>query len=228
MAVPRGGMDGLFGVPWDIAISGLGRAPVAGGIGGAEPSAELVSTVALGDIEILRPEMTAEGLPAGAIAEAVTVLSKSLDQLFRAALGAATRGRVVWRDGDSEVLVHLDRTRAVPLDGFVLVGVTLETDQTGVSEVTVPFAVGSESTTAGMLGVTEAKPRGHPLLVERWGGAIVATAWKALIDVGQSVAAQAGTDKDGAPLVAGALVAKADGLQIVPQARQIFENVEIR
>lgn len=224
--------DGIFdvvGVPTDISIGGLARPPVVGAHTGVDPSPELMEAIAggLGRIDIIRPDVIAENLSAGAIADKITVQPQGLDELIRAAMGAAAQQRVIWRDGDSEVLVHLDQTRTKTLDGLVLVGVTLECDETGVQEITVPFAVGSESMTAGMLGITEAEPRGHPLLVQRWGEAIVATAWKALLDVGQTLAAEAGTDEDGAALVAGALVAKPDGLQVIPQARHIFEKIVI-
>ncbi len=220
--------DGRFS-RLDLAVAGLARPPVAGAHEGVEPVPGL-SGVVLAHVDaslILGLADVVEEVPAAAVAPPVLVQAKGLDDLLRAAIGAATEQRVVWRDGDSEVLVHLDETRTKTLDGLVLVGVTLESDETGVQEITVPFGVGSASVTAGLLGVTETEPRGHPLLVERWGEAVIATAWKALLDVGQAVAAGAGTDEDGADLVPGAIVAKPEGLEIIPQARHVFEKVVI-
>lgn len=223
-------MFDLVGLPTEISIGGLARPPLLGAHSGIDVSSELIEAIAggLGQSMIIRPDVIAENLRAGAITEKVTVQPAGLDELVRAAMGVAAQQRVVWRDGDSEVLVHIDKTRTKTLDGLVLVGITLECDETGVQEITVPFAIGSGSVTAGMLAVTEEEPRGHPLLVQRWGEAIVATAWKALLDVGQTLAAEAGTDEDGVALVAGALVAKPDGLQVIPQARHVFEKVVIR
>lgn len=217
-------MDHVLG---RLSIAGLARAPVSGAHEGVGPVPGLAALVSahLDSSLIVTSGDVVEALPAAAVAPPVTLQLAGLDDLLRTALGTAAQQQVVWLDGDSEVLVHLDRTRTKTLDGLILVGLTLECDETGVQEVTVPFGIGSESSTAGLLAVTEAEPRGHPLLVQRWGEAIVATAWKALLDVGQTVAAKAGTDEDGAALVAGALIAKAEGLEVIPQARHIFDKV---
>lgn len=225
------GLEGFFklvGLPDAIALGGLDRVSVVGGLANDQREAALseVFSAALASGVIVKPEILVEQLPAGGLADAVLVQPLGLDDLMKAALGSSERHRVVWRDGDSEVLVHLDKTRTKTLDGLILVGITLECDETGEQEVTVPFAIGSQTMTAGVLGVTETEPRGHPLLVRRWGEAVVATAWKALLEVGETLASEAGTDEDGAPLVAGALVARRDGFQVIPQARHILEKID--
>ena len=110
-------------------------------------------------------------------------------------------------------------------EGLVLVALTLECDQTGIAEVVVPFAVGTDEQPAGLVAASETKPRGPDVLVDRWGEAIVATAWRALIEAATSVAKERGSDLDGAPLRAGALVAGKTGIAIVPQARHPFEGL---
>jgi hypothetical protein len=135
---------------------------------------------------------------------------------------------VVWQEADAEVVVHLDRTRVRVTDGLVLVGLTLECDQTGLAEVVVPFAVGTDEHPAGLVAATEAKPRGPAVLVDRWGEAIVATAWGALVEAATAVAGERGSDLDGAPLRAGALVAQAGRIAVVPQARHPFERLPIQ
>lgn len=227
MARRRDRINDLLGISGVLHAGGIERPPPVGhGIGGVGVDLSHVIAGALDAALIVRPDVIAERIPAGTLGGKVSVKPQGLDELIRGALGAATTQRVVWRDGDSEVIVHLDRTRTATLDGLVLVGVSLECDETGVQEVTVPFAVGSPGMTAGMLGVTESEPRGHPLLVRRWGEAIVATAWRALLEVGQTLAAQAGTDEDDEPLVAGAFVAKPDGLEVLTQAQHMFLKVD--
>jgi hypothetical protein len=75
-----------------------------------------------------------------------------------------------------------------------------------------------------MVAVTETHPRGPAILVDRWGDAIVACAWQALLDVADGIAAGTGRDIDGRPLRAGALVATDDGLTVHPQAPHAFER----
>ena len=223
----RDRINDLLGVSGVLRAGGIERPPPVGhGVGAFNVDLSHIVTGAIDAALIVRPDLIGEGITAGTLGEKVSVKPQGLDELIRGALGAATTQRVVWRDGDSEVIVHLDRTRTATLDGLVLVGVTVECDESGVQEVTVPFAVGSEGMTAGMLGVTESEPRGHPLLVKRWGEAIVAMAWRALLDVGQTLAAEAGTDEGAKPLVAGGFVAKPEGLEIITQAQHQFLKVD--
>jgi hypothetical protein len=123
--------------------------------------------------------------------------------------------------------VHLDLTRVRTQEGLVLVALTLECDQTGIAEVVVPFAVGTDEQPAGLVAVSETKPRGAEVLVDRWGEAIVATAWRALIEAATVVAKDHGSDLDGAPLRAGALIVGRRGIAVVPQAQHPFERLAI-
>ena len=104
----------------------------------------------------------------GGVSEPVAVKGKDLDPLLRAALSADTAGEevVLLTDGDSELLVNPARSRALIDEGLVLVVLGVNCDQTGPAEVVVPFAVGSEGATAGMIMTTERVPRG-PVVVDR-------------------------------------------------------------
>jgi hypothetical protein len=161
----------------------------------------------------------------GEVADPVTLPERTFELLLRSALaGAKGRERVVWSHRGSEVLVHLDRTRVRVLDGYVLVGIVLETAQTGVQELTVPFAVGSEKRVAGMLAVTERHPRGHRALGETWGEGVIATAWRAVLEVAGVIAALRGSDGIDQPLRAGAIVAARGEVAVVPQAKHAYET----
>jgi hypothetical protein len=175
-----------------------------------------------------RPE-PGEPLPPGGVAPPVEIAERRFQDRIRSALVPPEEpASVVWREADAEVIVHLARTRVRAGDGLVLVALTLECDQTGVAEVVVPFAVGTDERPAGLVAASEARPRGPAVLVDRWGEAIVATAWRALVDAATSVARERGSDLDGAPLRAGALVARNGGIAVVPQARHSFERVPTR
>lgn len=164
----------------------------------------------------------------GEVAEPVTLPERTFERLLRFALaGAEGRERVVWSHRGSEVLVHLDRTRVRVLDGYVLVAIVLETEQTGVQELTVPFAVGTEERLAGMLAVTERHPRGHRALGETWGEGVIATAWRAVLEVAGVIAALRGSDGNDQPLRAGAIVAGRGEVAVVPQAKHTYETVAV-
>jgi hypothetical protein len=129
------------------------------------------------------------------------------------------RGKVVWSLGGNEVLVHLDGITAALADGAVAVVVPVETDQTGRVELPVVFAVGDARRDAGLLAATTSRPPGPALLVERWGEAVQALAWDALLNVLVALAARAGTDDRGDAFVPVALRASATQVMVVPQAR---------
>jgi hypothetical protein len=175
--------------------------------------------------KVSRPSHTFEP---GEVADPVTFPERTFELLLRSALaGARGRERVVWSHRGSEVLVHLDRTRVRVLDGYVLVAIVLETAQTGVQELTVPFAVGTEERLAGMVAVTERRPRGHRALGETWGEGVIATAWRAVLEVASVIAALRGSDGNDHPLRAGAIVAAPGEVAVVPQAKHAYETTPV-
>lgn len=167
----------------------------------------------------------AERLPAGEVAQPLELEAKEVEDVVRTALGASAEApSFLWADGDSELLVHAARTRVTFGDGLVLVSLTVECEQTGRAEVVVAFAVGSDARAAGMVAATETRPRGPAILVDRWGDAITAAAWKALLDSARALSARAGSDADGARLIPGAISARPGGLVVTPQARHVFDR----
>lgn len=173
----------------------------------------------LEELRRLCPELVpGPPLPPGEIGQPASLGADVLQELVGVALGAAEEPRVVWQAAGSELLVHLDASRAVTREGLVLVNLVVETEQTGRADVVVPFAVGSTERPAGMVVLSEPKPRGPAVLVDRWGEAIVAAAWQMLLDIAEAAARASGRDVAGRPLRAGALLAQEDGIRVVPQA----------
>ncbi len=166
-------------------------------------------------------------LKPGEVSATATVEPRALQRLVQTAITPRDgAGAFVWTDADDEVIVHSGKTRVATTDGVVAVALTLECVETdGPAEVVVPFGCGSSHNLAGMIVATETRPRGPAILVDRWGDAIIATAWQALLDVADGVASGAGTDIDGQPLRAGAMVAGVNGLTITPQAPHDFERI---
>jgi hypothetical protein len=169
-------------------------------------------------------------VPPGTLTTPVSVDAGQLQQLVIAALGGTGAGpaappQLIWYDHDGDVLVHLDRTVVALFEGVVLVGLTLETDQTGAGQLAVPLSVGSPQFAAGLLVMTESRPRGPVALVDRWGDAAVAASWRALIEAAHALALQTGIDASGARLVPGALSTDGKTFTVVPQARHAIDAV---
>lgn len=174
-------------------------------------------------------------LQPGQIAEAVEVGPDELTAAFRAALvPAGAPASVVWRAADAEVIAHLGGVKVGVADGFVIAAIQLQAAEAGPADVTVPFAVGSPTRLASMFAATERRPRGPAELVDRWGEAVIAALWRALLQVSRTLAANAGlaqygrplVDVDGQPLVPVQLVAQPNQrLAVVPQARHPLDRV---
>jgi hypothetical protein len=103
-------------------------------------------------------------------------------------------GKVVWVDGGDAVLVYLDSTTTQIVGQTVLVSIDLESDQTGRTPLIVAFALPSNET-AGLVVATDEYPRGNGLLASRWGAAVQAAAWSALL----SLANDHATERELAP-----------------------------
>lgn len=170
-----------------------------------------------------------EPLPPGTVTERIFV---SQDEVTRLAVAAAKRAsglslptrrtEVVWVDGESELAVAIGKLRVETGRGFVVIALPVRCDQIGTAEVYVTFAAGEPGRPTGMYVSTVRRPRGPELVVDTWGGAIVAFTWKVLLELVSDVAGDAGRDTRGSRLVPGELEATPDGLGIVAMGRHRF------
>ena len=155
---------------------------------------------------------------------------------LRQAAGADMTGRqpptdealprvVVWVDGVSSLAVELAAVHTETADGLITFTVPVRCDPRQRGAVRVAFTVGTPARPTGLLVATPRRPGGPDVIVDRWGEALVAVCWRALLDASAGVAAAAGTDPDGTPLIVAALTATDAGLQILPQARHPFDRV---
>jgi hypothetical protein len=167
------------------------------------------------------PEVTLDG---PVVAELFTTAA-----LFAAGLldaGGRPRGvAVVWSDGDSELVVVVAEVRVRLVHGALAVTIPVRCEEIGAADMHVTFAVGSPERPAGLLVATEVRPRGPRLIVDRWGQALIAFAWKLVLDVAAHVAFAAGGDKDGERLVPAVLTTDGKGFTVRPQARHDFDRV---
>ena len=94
-------------------------------------------------------------------------------------------GAVIWADGDSEVVVELDRLRLALKPGLIVIELAMAEDEAGEATLVVPFRVGREPVDAVLLAVTEDLPRGNPVFSNRWGRITQTLLWEALQTVGR-------------------------------------------
>jgi len=196
-------------------------------------------------LELLRkncPDLLPPGpLEPGTPAEPLPVTTKRGTVLVRAAVkraAAASLGRrptdppvdaVVWTDGADSLLVLLDSVRLTTAEGVVTMSVDVACDQLRVgrrkpqARVDIDLVVGTDERPAGLLAAA-ATPRGPAVVVDRWGDALVALAWQALLDTAAALSAAAGSDVDGAPLIPTRWSASKQGLAVGPQARHPFDS----
>jgi hypothetical protein len=111
---------------------------------------------------------------------------------------------VVWVDAGDEVLVHLDSIKTQVTGQSVVVSIDLETEQTGRTPVIVVFALGADDQ-VGLIAATDEYPRGDGALVARWGAAVQAAAWSALLSLASDHAKQSKLTPRGLAVVDGQL-----------------------
>lgn len=169
------------------------------------------------------PELR-ERLTPGTTLQPVEATEAQLQELVARSLSVMGE-RVVWVDAGDEIVVDVTATRVVIRPGLVLIGLSLASDDHEPSIVSVPFAVGTPEDITGLHAVTMRVPEGPTDLVARWGNAVIAAAWGALVDVVEALAAAVGEDEAGDPLAAAALVCDGRTFGVVPQAVPTREQV---
>ena len=122
-----------------------------------------------------------------------------------APLTAPIGNQVIWVDAGDEVLVHLDSLQTKILDRMVVMSIDLECDQVGRTPMIVTFALGDANDPAGLVAVTDEYPRGDGRLAARWGDAIQAALWSALLGLSGDHATERSQSPSGISAKAGVL-----------------------
>ncbi len=181
-------------------------------------------------------------LPAGSVGDAIPVPVRNATALVVAALCQASAtaatgtvplpdaplpSNVLWQEGTDALLVEVAQARVVLTDGVVRVTLPVRCDQlpTRRGTVTVTLVVGTVDRPTGLFVASPDHPEGPPVVVQRWGEALTAFVWQAVVDVVSGLATHAGRDVDGACLVPVALVAARNGLVVLPQARHPIDRL---
>jgi hypothetical protein len=169
---------------------------------------------------------TVKPLAPGALGIEIPVAVSALKQIIAVAATQSNPVQEVWVHGPCELLVTTSKVDIALDDGLAIVTIPVSCDQVANATVQVAFAVGGKDNPAGMVMSTETRPRGPDVIVDVWGEALTAFAWKLLINIALKLAAQSGVDQDGAGLIPLSLVATKDNLVMLPIARHTFDRVQ--
>ena len=130
---------------------------------------------------------------------------------------------VVWSLGDSELLVHSDKTTITCSSGVVTISTLFECDQCAPQRIPVPLGVGTKKAPSGLVMSTFSDLQGPREIVDIWSDAINAFAWETLLEIAKVIAAQVGKDAKGKALVPGSIGAAPGKLLIQPIARHSLQ-----
>jgi hypothetical protein len=182
----------------------------------------------------------ADPLPPGGVGAEVPVTPEALGPLVTAAAGQALPGAqaggkapdaVLWQEGVDALLVHVTTITTAVGDGWVTVTIPVTCDQiqgpagSPSQPVTVTFVMGTADRPTGLFAAAPSRPDGPAVVTERWADALTALAWRSLLDTVAGIAAAAGRDTDGSPLIPVAVAATGKGLLVQTQARQPFDRI---
>lgn len=139
---------------------------------------------------------------------------------FVADIPAGTDLTVVWERGADELQVDCGSITLTCTPGVLTVTIAVSCDQLPRPvRVGVPFGVGRVEHPRGLLMSSYTRVDAPAVVADGWSDAIVAFCWEALLETARRVAAGAGKDRSGTPLVPAAIAAE-DGLFVVlPMAR---------
>jgi len=182
----------------------------------------------------------ADPLPPSGVGPVIPVTPAALGPLVVAAAGRALPGAetggtspsaVLWQQGVDALLVRITAITTAVGDGWVTVTIPVTCDQiqspagSPGQPVTVTFVMGTADRPAGLFAAAPSRPDGPAVVAERWADALTALAWRALLDTVAGIAAAAGRDTDGSPLIPVAVAATDKGLLIQTQARHPFDRI---
>ena len=164
-------------------------------------------------------------MPPGQRVDPIRIDAATLRRMAPAAAGRALGlppdrvTEVIWSEGGDELSIDPAKLDVKTANGLVLFAVPVRCDQSGQGVAELVFAVGAPNQGAGMFAAAPRRPLGPKPVIDRWADALVAFAWGTLVEITNQVAASAGRDDNGDPLIPGSIVAADGTLVVTPYAR---------
>jgi hypothetical protein len=124
--------------------------------------------------------------------------------------------RVIWRSATHALFIYADRTQARLLRGWLVVGLELETEQTGRQTLELVFFLGAAQDGDGNGAAVRinAATREAAMLAEVWGNDLQRVVWDAVLDAIQIALQRARRDNPNQPLTLRGFVGTPEGLQV--------------
>ncbi len=128
----------------------------------------------------------------------------------------ANARRVVWQSGSHAVLIHAERTQARLLDGWLVVGLLLETEQTGLRSLEIVYFLGAPKDADGTTAAARvnAADREAAMLAEVWGDDLQRVVWDAVLDAIQIALQTARRTHSNEPLTLRGFTASPEGIDV--------------
>lgn len=124
--------------------------------------------------------------------------------------------RVVWRSGAQAVLIYTDQIRARLLQGWLVVGLDLESDQTGRRSLELVYFLGAPQDGDGLGAAVRinAATREAAMLAEVWGDDLQRVIWDAVLDAIQIALQTTRRQRPNDALTLRGFLATPEGLQV--------------
>jgi hypothetical protein len=148
----------------------------------------------------------------------LTIGTSDLQARIRQRLAGLNRTarRVVWRSATHAVLIYADRIQARLLEGWLVVGLELETDQTGRVPLELVYCLGAPRDGDGTTGAVRinAATRDAAALADVWGDDLQRVIWDAVLDTIQLALERTRREHPREPLTLRGFLATRGGLQV--------------
>ena len=152
------------------------------------------------------------------VSVSLTIAASAIQERIRQRLAALdpTALSVIWRTAAHSVLIHVDRIQVRVLEGWLVVGLELETDQTRKQSLEIVFCLGGDGDGDGTGGAARinASTREGTMLAEVWGDDLQRVIWDAVLDAIEVALQRARRDYPREPLTLRGFLAAPDGIQI--------------
>jgi len=165
--------------------------------------------------------LTAGDLSADQLIVPAKDVQKILDKVVRLVLDLPRKSTpfVVWTQGDSELLIHSDKTKISISSGLVKIKITVSCDQCEQVQIPIPLGVSQRNSPGGLIMSSFSDLQGPADIVELWSDSLIAFAWELLLEITRVISAQVGKDERGLSLVPGNIGASPGKLLIQPVSR---------
>jgi predicted transcriptional regulator len=114
----------------------------------------------------------------------VEIVTSHLQQ----SIGNGSDDPIIWSEDGSEVLVHVNTLTSTFEDGLATFSLDLECDQSGRETLEIGFYFGTNEEMRSPHDVTDERPKGHPIIVGRWGVPVQDVLWSSIIEFVENTA----------------------------------------